>query len=260
MYYRNQKNISSSTVHEKSATEETSDESSDASDIHGDTELVRQMFSHNRKKELEHHVRLDDILPLIYGSTLELRWASLKALTAAQDVVREINTFRWKRGSSKLQEYEKVLDAATDDLRKAVDKFKSDDRFQLVAPFMGIIEKVDTKEVGAKGLPLRSLLVGSSYAAQLLISTDQLLALFDLVRDTSHKRKRSRIWAPSGLRMLWKYAFHRPDDAESSKLPGEETPPREITKEEEEEEAPYRSLCCLFISKRFIEVEVAYFI
>lgn len=236
MYYRGQNNVSKASIHETTSEEASVD--SDASDIHGDTELVRQMFAHNRTKELEHRVRLDDILPIIYESTSELRRTSSQGLKAAQDVVREVNTFRWKRGSMRLQEFEKVLDDATEDLRKAVEDFQRDHRFQIVAPFMRLIQGVDAKEVSARGLPIRSLLVGSSYAAQLLIATDGLLSLFDLIRETSHKRKHSRIWAPGGLRVLWKYAFHRADGDDTSKIPGEESPPREITRDEEEEEAP----------------------
>lgn len=205
-------------------------------EVIGDSELIRQLNSRRLALETEHNVRMEDMLVLLRESTADLRAAFIGAIGAAQELISETNTRRWG-GPRAVSEKEQALDAAIDRLRTTLDSYKSDKRFAIVQPFLSILQDADNDKRLRRSLPLRPLIVLSSFAALLVVSSESLLSFTELVSQTSHKRQKKRLWAPSRLRALGNFIFRREKGSETEVALGESAPP-EIT-DEEEDEAPY---------------------
>ncbi|KAI5117073.1 hypothetical protein M0805_007950 [Coniferiporia weirii] len=209
-------------------------------EIAGDTELIRQLNSRRLALEAEHGVRIEDILPSLRESSLELRSACANALGAAQTVIAETNIRRWKQGSQVLADSEAALDTAVERLRSSLEAYKVDKRFTFVQPFLPLLRDVDENPANHKKTPpIRSLLIASSFAAQLVVSADAILDLLEVIRHTTHKRTKSRLWAPSGLRAIGNFLLRREKGSTTETALGEGTVP-EVDSGEKEEETTYR--------------------
>ncbi|EJD03603.1 uncharacterized protein FOMMEDRAFT_133035 [Fomitiporia mediterranea MF3/22] len=207
--------------------------------IDGDTELIRQLNSRRDAAEAENNVRMSDIIPLLSKSTANLRMACLDALQAAQELMEQINSTRWKRSRQVLAEKEATLDTALERLRASSEAYKAKDRFAIIEPFLPLLRSADEDHQLRKALPLRPLVIASSFAAQLVVSIDALIDLFGLIQKTTHKRQRARLWAPSGLRAVGNFILHREKGSTMEAALGENPLPEE-EEEEEQEEKPFK--------------------
>ncbi|THH07358.1 hypothetical protein EW145_g3442 [Phellinidium pouzarii] len=204
-----------------------------------DTELIRQLKYHRLNLEAEHGVRMEDIIVPLRESTAELRAACIDALGVAQTMITDTNDRRWKGSSNVIAADEAALDTAAERLRKCLEEYKADKRFAIIQPYLPLLHEADKSSRSEKNLPIRSLLVASSFAAQLLVSVDAALDLLEVIRRTVHKRKKSRLWAPSGLRAIGNYLLRREKGSETEAALGESTLP-ESDDDEKAEEVPYR--------------------
>ena len=225
----------------RTATKTSDGESSEveASEILGDTELIRQLNTRRIAMESEHGLRLDDILPLLHDSTADLRMACAEALGAAQGLIIEINDTRWFRSAKDLPDKEAALNAALERLRANAESFKADRRLAIVKPFIPMLAVADEKGRFSGRTPLRSLVVCSSFSAQLLVLSDGILDLLELIQATSHKRQKARLWAPNGLRALAKVFTSRNRGTVAEKNLGEDIGVEIEQAEKDEEGKPY---------------------
>lgn len=206
-------------------------------DIIGDSELMHQLNSWRAATEAEYNVSMDDMLIQLQQSTTDLRAVYIEALGSVEEFIRETNSRRWS-GQRLLAGKEEALNAACERLRISLDAYKADGRFAIVKPFVPLAALVDQDKLTLKKLPLRPLIIMSSFAAHLVVSSDALLSLLEIVGKTAHKRQHSRLWAPSGLRAIGNFILRREKGSQTEEALGE-TPSPEIA-EEEEDEAPYR--------------------
>ena len=217
----------------------TATSSNEREDILADSELMRQLNSWRVATEAEHNVKMEDMLIQLQQSTADLRSVYIEALGTAEEFIRETNCRRWS-GQRLLAEKEEELNAASERLRASLGAYKTDGRFTIVKPFIPLATLVDQDKMSLKKLPLRPLIVMSSFAAHLIVSSDALLSLLELIGRTAHKRQHSRLWAPSSLRAIGNFILHREKGSETEAALGE-TPSPEIA-DEEEDEAPYRKI------------------
>ena len=216
----------------------------------GDTELIRQLNSRRYALESEKNVRMEDIMPLLHNSTAALLGSSVEALDAARDIIQEINSRRWKRNSQVLSEKQVSLDKALERLRTKVDSYKSRERSAILEPFLPLLHAADENRHLRRQLPLRTLIVASSFAAQLVASVDALIDLLEVIQKTVHKRQKARLWAPRGLRALGNFIIRKETGSSMERALGESTG-MEIEEEEKEEEAVF-SESELFVTHDFL--------
>lgn len=184
---------------------------SDDDTVVADTYLLRQIMERNLASELEHNVRLVDIMPVIRDSTHELRNACSAGIGATKGVIENINMKRYaRRGAADSEERVKDLDESIQNLKKALETFKNKKREKLVEPFQAALQCCRTKKE-SYSMPLRALYVSYVYAVNLIVLTDGIIALMEMVRDTALKRTKNRLWAPSKLRAIWKVIISRGD-------------------------------------------------
>ena len=125
----------------------------------GDTELIRQLNSKSLSFEREYNVRLEDVLPLLRDSTIELRTAVIDALGAAQELIGHINGGRWTRNSELLAEKERGFNDALEELRARLESFKSKGRMAILEPFLPLFSYVDQNQFDRQRLTLRYMIV-----------------------------------------------------------------------------------------------------
>jgi hypothetical protein len=216
---------------------ETSSSITSSSDPTAETELIRQLLSRHQDIEERYNVRISDVLPIVKDSTADLRSACSDALTAAMTLLDEINTRRWKRGNSRVADEEVKLQEAIDRLRSEFSMFKSTSRFDILQPFLPILQSLASLPDHQKhrGVPFRSLTITSVFVAHMVSSSDAILVLTDLVLRTSQKRTRCRLWAPTGLRSLGKALFRRESGNALDQPLGDDRPLKEDEVEMKEE-------------------------
>ena len=168
----------------------------------GDTYLLRQFRERNVAAEIEHHVRLVDILPTVREATTDVREACIAVLSALRELIVAVNTKRYKRSHSEQDARLLALDRALSTLRTAMEDFKSDRRLLLLQPYQHLFEQADAGIL--KTVPLRSLYLAFVFTANLTAVSNSIVALAENVSHTAAKRKRARLWAPKGLRAIWK--------------------------------------------------------
>lgn len=172
-----------------------------------DTYLLRQVHQMNQDVEAEHNVRVLDILPILDSSTEELRHACADGLETIKHTIDHINKKRWKRNVDLDAVVRKDLDLGTARLHEALRAFKDEHRMQLLAPYMPIVG--DDSLMNA--LPLRSLYVSYVFGSAIVAVAEATLWIMELVGDTIEKRRSNRLWAPKGLRKLWKIVSAKGD-------------------------------------------------
>ncbi len=126
-----------------------------------------------------------------------------------------------------------------------LDEYKLDRRFVMLQPFIPLLQAVDEAsrdgdgfeaEAERRGLPLRSLIIACVYASNLVVSADAAIELLDIVRETCHKRRKARLWAPTKLRQIFHWLMRR--DKSDTEQMGEDDP-SELRDEEAKKTAPY---------------------
>ncbi|KAI0266395.1 hypothetical protein BC834DRAFT_969434 [Gloeopeniophorella convolvens] len=194
-----------------------------------DTFLVQQMYKRNETGELEHSLRLEDLLPRLREATSELRLAASGGFAAIRDFLVFVNTTRWSWSSTAdtLADQERSLDSAIDRLRTSLAEFKSTGRLQLIEPF--------ESHLGKKDAPLRGMYVCYVFSATIVIVSEAILATMESVRETAHKRRKNRLWAPKGLRQLAHALFVEKSIDGDARAYGDNQPLEEVAPEGDDE-------------------------
>jgi hypothetical protein len=166
-----------------------------------DTFLVQQMYQRNEASERENSLRLADLSPLLREATAELRSAASNALNAIGRIINFVNATRWSWRSTAhaLSEQERELDSAAERLRGALVEFKETKRLRLLEPF--------EPHLGTPGAPLRGLYTCYGFSASIVVVSEAILAVTDIVRQTTNTRRKNRLWAPKGLRHIVQVMF-----------------------------------------------------
>ncbi|KAI0946571.1 hypothetical protein AcW1_010001 [Taiwanofungus camphoratus] len=207
----------------------------DAPSILGDTHLFRQLQERHLAAEVEHSVRLVDVLPVIKDATIELREACIDSLACLQAVIHSVNKKRYVRDSAADTAARTVeLEQSSARLRVALDEFRDTKRLLLVEPFRPVLELAQSQ----KDVPLRSLYIAYVFAANLMAVGTAILSLVEVVAATARRRKRNKLWVPKGLRMIGKVLTSR--DHSSEQAVGEDAVPAAADKDVEKEERSYR--------------------
>ncbi|TFK50476.1 hypothetical protein OE88DRAFT_1736022 [Heliocybe sulcata] len=186
-----------------------------------DTTLLRAIYSSNVRLEEAHSLRLEDILPLLREVTAPLRKAIIDGLACLGKVVEDVNTRRWARLRGKGrdgEDTERNLVEALDKLKKEMQEFRGGRYKVLVEPFAPLFSDFKAgQEESREWLPLRSLYLAYVFAATLLASGEATKELMENVAGITQKRRRRRVWAPSGLRKIGKLFRERgQEDAEQT--------------------------------------------
>ncbi len=196
-----------------------------------DTYLLRQVHEMNTVVEEEHKVRILDILPILDESTRELRAACLQGIESIKRSLDLVNKGRWRSNPDMDGAVRDGLESDTALLQAAVHAFKEEHRLELLKPFIPIVEN----HVLTNALPLRSLYVSYVFGSTMVGVAEATIGLMILVGDTMEKRRKNRLWAPKGLRKLWKILSARGD--QNNGVLGEDVSPHpaggNITAEEE---------------------------
>ncbi|KAA1472661.1 hypothetical protein DENSPDRAFT_872334 [Dentipellis sp. KUC8613] len=169
-----------------------------------DTYLMQHLRNTQHTREVEHGLRVEDVMPNIKAATAELRDACVAGLAAAQATLDFVNHTRWARAASTAAAataHDADLDTATDALRAALEAFRTTGRKQLMAPYAAVLAgATDAKAQAA--LPLRGLYVSHVFGASMIVTAEVVLALVERIQATAARRKKSRLWAPKGLRTI----------------------------------------------------------
>lgn len=225
----------------------------------GDTLLIRQLWTSTRVLEEEYGLRPGDLIPVLKECTRDLRQACVGGLGAARSVIEKVNTRRWwgneksKGGTGGVMEekagefvdvdvdQETQLNVAIERLRTEIQAFKTHKRLAIVHPFIPAIsafEKHAHKK--SKDLPLRMLIQCSVYCAVLVTASNSILTLLLKIQKATRKRKKSRLWAPKGLRAVGKILLGRSwGDRSAEAILGEGERP-DVDEVERDEEKVYR--------------------
>ncbi|KAJ7160023.1 hypothetical protein C8R43DRAFT_1064102 [Mycena crocata] len=193
-----------------------------------ETHLLRAVHTKHAALEAAHGVRPADILPLLDSATRPLRSATTSALGTLKDEIVHVNHTRWRRGASGEERAVKLQEAAAQ-LRAALEAFNAEGRMELLAPFLPLLDAaaasgVDLDNASEEELPLRSLFVAYVFVANLVAVADAVLGLVGAVQAIDSKRPRkARLWAPTGVRSIWKLVTARGDKADGAF--GEDTSP-----------------------------------
>ena len=201
-----------------------------------DSFFVQQMYQRNEASERENSLRLVDLLPLLREATAELRSAASNALNAIIGLINFVNTTRWSWYSTAhaLSEQESELDSAAERLRGALVEFKETRRLRLLEPF--------EPHLGTPAAPLRGLYVCYDFSASIVVVSEAILVVTDIVRQTTNKRRKNRLWAPKGLRHIVHVLFVE-KSAEGDSRAYEETQEVKEVVPEEDGTGKYRKYC-----------------
>lgn len=181
-----------------------------------------------------------DVLPVIEEATADLRGACSAGFGATKAVLDGINMRRYARRGAKESEQQLAdLDTALDRLKTSLNQFKTSKRLQLLQPFEGVLE--DAKNANGY-VPFRSLYVSYVFAANLIVLADGIVGLMEVVQTTASKRTKNRLWAPGGLRQIFKAITSRGDV--SDQAAGEDNAP-EAQVDVKEKEKPYSMRRCI---------------
>lgn len=203
-----------------------------------DTELLRQLRSRHHAHSLD--IPPADLVPILRDATHQLRAACASALAACISIIDVVNTKRYARGSNaELDSRAAELDTTIEQLGSALTGFKDSDRLALLEPFRDILEAERARVPGdGKGEPpLRSLCIMYVFAANMVTAGEAIKALGEYVSTMTHKRRRNRLWAPKGLRMIGKVLTQRGTDSEGGT--GED--PVSSQEKSEKDENPYKT-------------------
>ncbi|KAK0186249.1 hypothetical protein F5146DRAFT_1065188 [Armillaria mellea] len=194
--------------------------------------LLRQFHERNDTIETEHKVHISEVLPIIDRSTGPLRQAISKGIEVIKQSLNHINKNRWSRNPDMDAQTRVELDKAIEELQSTLGEFKNTNRLALINPFKPILKNPDLV-VGSQTLPLRSLYVSYVFATTMINVAEATLGLMSLVSDTMEKRKANRLWAPKGLRKLWKILSAKGD--QTNGVFGEDVSPHAVGRNAPEE-------------------------
>ncbi|KAH9925739.1 uncharacterized protein B0H18DRAFT_1007982 [Fomitopsis serialis] len=192
-----------STSPSRVSTHDGSTESTDASirdSIMGDTQLFRDLRG-PKNHYTPDAVPLSELIPILHSCTAPLRTAVVEALSAVRAVFDSVNTRRYKRGSTEhLDETLVTLDAATANLTRALDAFRTTDRLALLEPFASFLNPSAEQELPKAGsTPFRSLFIAYVFASNLVSVGGAVRVLAEGVARTAKSRRRNHLWGPGAI-------------------------------------------------------------
>ncbi|KAK0471132.1 hypothetical protein IW261DRAFT_1513189 [Armillaria novae-zelandiae] len=194
--------------------------------------LLRRFHERNDTIEAEHKVHISEVLPIIDRSTGPLRQTISNGIEVIKQSLNHINKNRWSRNPDMDAQTRTELDKAIEELQSTLGDFKSTNRLALINPFKPILKNPELV-VGSQTLPLRSLYVSYVFATTMINVAEATLGLMSLVGDTMEKRKANRLWAPKGLRKLWKILSAKGD--QTNGVFGEDVSPHAVGRNAPEE-------------------------
>ncbi|EIN05213.1 hypothetical protein PUNSTDRAFT_107508 [Punctularia strigosozonata HHB-11173 SS5] len=203
---------------------------------HGhDTLILQQLYNEQLEAEQTHSLTLEDSLPRLKDATSDLRQACVRGLSTAQTVIDSTNKKRWQRAAKDVEERIRLLDESIAGLKGALEDFKLTKRQAMLDPYVKALRPETEGKQGQENLPHRSLHISLVFAVNLIITSEMILAFLNALRALVDKRKKTRLWAPKGLRTVWK-AVRSKGGAGQNAAAGEDVVPEE---EDEEEEIEY---------------------
>ncbi|KAG8885135.1 hypothetical protein FRB98_002000 [Tulasnella sp. 332] len=171
------------------------------------------------KHEADQNLRIEDLMPTLRSTTEDLRVACVDAAKAASNALIVINTQRYKRklpwlaGKLRKIEEEEVLDVvvALNNLRAAIETYKTQKRFELLQPFSSLIDSHNAApmvdEHGHPPFSLRTLFICFVFQSNILWTADSLRSLLALILDAQKKRPEGQLWWPTQLSRLFHYVL-----------------------------------------------------
>ncbi|KAK7451262.1 hypothetical protein VKT23_012602 [Stygiomarasmius scandens] len=213
-----------------------------------DTYLMTQINQINTSLESTYSLRLTDIVPVLSQSSSPLRNSCVGGLDVIKRNLENVNKHRWAwpwSSRAKVKERDaalrKELDEAVESLRHNLSSFQETQRLLVLEPFTPLLSRPGNAitEEEATSLPLRTLYISYVFCTNLIGVAEALLPLMELVRTTMGKRERERLWAPKGLRAVWKLVSVKGDGED--RVFGDEHGKKEVKEEEAAwEEERYR--------------------
>ncbi|KAG8931810.1 hypothetical protein FRC02_002104 [Tulasnella sp. 418] len=193
------------------------EESTESNGLHiGDTYLLLHGRQRYQYLESVHHLRIQELLPILRSATSDLRSACLGGCDAAKSTFLIINTNRYKRKAQRLvhvedgkearlsEESEDVSTALTK-LKTALKDYTENRRHEILEPFKPFLVSFDDIQVDREGrLPfsLRPLFLCFVFQSNLIWTAESLISLLTLVQAAQRKRPSRRLWAPKGIRSI----------------------------------------------------------
>lgn len=184
---------------------------------------------------LRHLESSDDIIhqkavfPLLYTATEGLRRSCINSLNAAIEMLERINHYRWVKAPGS----DPDLNANVDELRSCLEEFKKDRRLSVLGPFKQVVGS--SRWVSSSNISdvasSRMLFFAFTYEANLIWLADSLLELLDIVSDLALKHPSARLWAPKGLRSLWKIIVLDGEDVDVSEQEDHHVDPVKIERQ-----------------------------
>ncbi|KZT41392.1 hypothetical protein SISSUDRAFT_305773 [Sistotremastrum suecicum HHB10207 ss-3] len=167
-----------------------------------DSYVMRHMTHADVEAEAFHHIRTQDIAPLLREATAELRAACVAALNEAEEVLRWSNSRKTKlkqiQTSNDPEHLEQsLLHEETIKLRKALTAFKESAPKEILKPFsplLGLEENTGPK------VPLRALFLSVTFSSNLIWAAESIVELLEKIELTRAKRTKNHFWLPKGLR------------------------------------------------------------
>ncbi|KZP26783.1 hypothetical protein FIBSPDRAFT_731732 [Athelia psychrophila] len=176
-----------------------------------DTYLLQQIYERADAAETEHHLHMEDILPVIKDATADLRNACRDSAGCMETVLNAVNTCRWRGEPEKAAKCRAEFDESLTRLHAALTAFTETNRKLLIQPFMPLLKGAHTPEE-RRVLPLRSLYLSYVFATNIIVTAEAMLEVMEKVGHTMGKRQQNRLWAPKGLRAIAKIFTDKADD------------------------------------------------
>ncbi|KAI0300498.1 hypothetical protein B0F90DRAFT_1629671 [Multifurca ochricompacta] len=159
--------------------------------VSSDTHLLHHVFNPDITRESILKVTLIEALPHVRNATAELRAATIEGVAATRAMIDAINNDRLFSRSGPIAPLEERLDAASDKLRATLKSFKE----QGTDAILGAYAHKPRADI-----PLRSLYIGYVFSSTAVIIGEVVLSFVQTVAETTARRRRVRLWAPSSLR------------------------------------------------------------
>lgn len=152
-------------------------------------------------QHLEHSdnpIHQEEIFSLVYAATGDLRQSCINSLNAIIDTLDRVNHCRWTRAPGS----DPNLSTRIDELRTCLQDFKNDRRLSVLEPFEHVIGM--SSSTISNNASRKMLFFAFTYEANLIWLGESLLELLDIISGLALKHPYPRLWAPKGLRLLWK--------------------------------------------------------
>ncbi|GJJ13910.1 hypothetical protein Clacol_008167 [Clathrus columnatus] len=142
-------------------------------------------------------VHQEEIFPLVYAATADLRQSCISSLSAIINTLELVNNYRWSKAPSS----DPDLNIKINELQACAEEFKAVRRLSVLEPFNRFV--VPSHSLSNE-TSRKMLFIAFTYEANLIWLVDSVLELLDIISELASRHPSSRLWAPKGLRSLWK--------------------------------------------------------